>query len=266
MARLAAGTSSWSTPLVAVDVPGRSLGQPVFLLHPAGDLWLFFDVIEEEGWTSARPYVQRSDDLGRSWSDPELLLDYPGLMFRSKPLLLDGRILVPVYDEVLWQSRFMISDDAGASWRLTEPLVTPLGNIHPSVVELSDGRLLAYLRTGGRGGQIWRAESPDGGQYWTKPSRTELPNPNSGLDLLRLASGSLLLAFNDHPRLRTPLSLATADEDEVWSRQRVIEDSDGEFSYPTLMQDGAGAIHLVYTYRRTHIQHASFDEAWLLDG
>ncbi len=265
MARFSPGDSSWSAYEVVVDVPSRSVGQPVFLVHPSGELWLFFDVIEGDGWTSARPYLQRSQDLGRSWSEPELLLDYPGLMFRSKPLILGHRIVVPVYDEVLWQSRFMTSDDSGSTWQLGDPLVSPPGNIHPSVVQLSDGRLLAYLRTGGRSGTIWRTESTDDGDRWTTPIPIELPNPNSGLDLVKLAGGSLLLAFNDHPKRRTPLSLAVATENEVWSRRRIIENGAGEFSYPTLLQAQDGTIHMVYTYQRKHIEHATFDEAWLFD-
>ena len=279
-ARRAPSAGTWSAPEVLVDVPDHALGQPVFLAHPNGELWLFFVVVMDAspapalpfnalppiaGWTSAQPFAQRSPDGGCTWGAPVQLMDYPGLMFRSRPLVLSDRIILPVYDENTWQSRMMISDDQGETWRLTEPLSTPQGNIHPCVIALPDGRLLAYLRTGGLGGVIWRSESRDRGETWTQPTPTTLPNPNSGIDLLRLQSGRLALAFNNSDHQRTPLCVALAEEDERWRWIRTLEDGDGEFSYPTLAQTGDGAIHLVYTYRREHIHYARFDESWLLE-
>jgi predicted neuraminidase len=187
-------------------------------------------------------------------------------MFRSRPLVLSQRIILPVYDENTWESRMLISDDDGRSWRLTDPIVSPEGNIHACLVQLADARLLAYLRTGGQGGFIWRAESSDQGETWSTPTPTALPNPNSGIDLLRLQSGRLLLTFNNSRTLRTPLNLALAEEDEHWGSIQTIEDGPGEFSYPTLAQTDDGQIHMVYTYQREHIQHACFTEAWLLEG
>lgn len=264
-ARRAPGAAAWSAPAVIAAVPGRSLGQPVFLPRPDGELWLFFDVIMGADWTSAVPHWQRSADGGLTWTPPQMLMDRPGLMFRSKPLVLPERIILPAYDERTWQSLMLLSDDDGQSWRLTAPIVSPPGNIHPCVAPLADGRLLAYLRTGGAGGVIWRTESADAGETWADPAPTNIPNPNSGLDLIRLASGRLALAFNDSDRFRTPLCVALADDDERWRWKRTIEDGFAEYSYPALLQTGE-AIHLVYTARREHIHYARLDEAWLLES
>jgi predicted neuraminidase len=263
MSRRAPSQQAWSAPQVLVEVPGRSLGQPVFLAHPSGELWFFFNVIMEKHWTSAQPHWQRSSDGGRTWQAAQQLMDYPGLMFRSKPFLLPGRIILPAYDERTWQSRMLLSDDDGRTWRLTEPIRTPQGNIHPCIVQLASGRLLAYLRTGGKGGVIWRTESPDGGASWTPPTPTALPNPNAGIDLIRLNSGALLLAYNPSASQRTPLWVAWSSEDETWPHHQTLEDAPGEFSYPTLLQSASGDIHLVYTHRRQHIQYARFSEAWV---
>lgn len=262
-ARRDPGGEAWSKPHVIAEVPGHSLGQPVFLARPDGELWLFFDVIMGSDWTSAVPHWQRSFDLGHTWQVSVPLMDYPGLMFRSRPVVLPGRIILPVYDENTWQSRMLISDDDGRSWRLTAPIITPSGNIHPCVVALPEGRLLAYLRTGGTGGVIWRTESLDGGETWSSPAPTDFPNPNSGIDLLRLRSGALVLAFNDSDHLRTPLCVALAEEDERWHWQQTLEDAHAEFSYPAMAQTDDGCIHVVYTYRREHIHHACFTEGWL---
>lgn len=263
---LAPGAGAWTEPRVIAEVADHSLGQPVLLPRPDGELWLFFDVIMDTDWRSAVPYLQKSADGGVTWEPAERLFDYPGLMFRNRVLELTDRIIVPAYDENTWQSRMMISDDRGATWRLTEPLVTPTGNIHPSLVERADGTLLCYLRTGGKGGVIWRTTSTDRGETWAALEATELPNPNSGIDLLCLNDGQLVLAFNNSASLRTPLCVAIAGEDENWRCIKPVATEHYEFSYPTLIQRRDGSIHLVYTSKREHIHYAQFDTNWLQEG
>jgi predicted neuraminidase len=255
----------WTAPRVIAAVPGKALGQPVFLELDEGTLWLYFDVVMDRKWITAQPHRQRSIDSGLTWSAPEPVLDYPGLMFRTKPVQLPGRIVLPVYDENTWESRMLLSDDGGTSWRLTDPLRSPQGNIQPATVHLENGHLLAYMRTGGDGGVIWRAESRDGGETWTTPEATDMPNPNSSIDLLRLASGALALAYNPSRTARTPLAVAYAAEGERWDAPHIIEDAPGQFSYPMMTQAADGMIHLVYTYQLEHIHHAAFSEGWLRD-
>jgi predicted neuraminidase len=265
--RLRTGATEWTEPQVIAEVPGYSMGQPLMLVRPDGELWFFYVVILEDDWRSAVPYMKKSSDRGKTWSEPVLMFDYPGLMLRSRAHVLEKRIIIPAYDENTWQSRMIISDDDGASWRLTAPMISPNGNIHPNLVPLSDGRLLCYLRTGGKGGVIWRSESSDGGETWSALTETSLPNPNSGIDLLRLASGRMALAYNHSATLRTPLSVAlTEGDNEIWCWSQVIEDEYAEISYPTLSQTADGLIHLVYTYKRESIHYARFDEAWLMQG
>jgi predicted neuraminidase len=265
--QLPVGAVQWTEPQVIAEVPGCSMGQPLMLVRPNGDLWFFYDVILKEDWRFAVPYLKKSMDGGKTWSEPVLMFDYPGLMLRSRAHVLENRIIIPAYDENTWQSRMIISDDDGANWRLTEPMQSPNGNIHPNLVPLSDGRLLCYLRTGGKGGVIWRSESADGGETWSELTATSLPNPNSGIDLLRLASRRMALAYNPSATLRTPISVAlTEGDNEDWRWVQIIEDEYAEISYPTLAQTTDGVIHLVYTYRRENIHYARFDEAWLMQG
>jgi predicted neuraminidase len=49
----------------------------------------------------------------------------------------------------------------------------------------------------------------------------------------------------------------------TWPIGRDLESEPGEFSYPTALQTDDGAIHVLYTHRRTAIAHATFDEAWV---
>ncbi len=263
-ARLGVGTTEWSAPQVLVAVPGHALGQPVFLPLADGRLRLFCNVVPPGGrWTGAQPHFQDSADGGRTWGPLQALMDYPGLMFRSVALRLPGRLLLPAYDEREWCSRMLISEDGGERWCLGEPIVSSPGNIHACLVALDEGRVLSYLRTGGRGGFLWRTESRDAGESWTPPQPTSVPNPNAGLDLIRLASGDLLLACNPVARGRTPLALLLASPDEDWGKPLALEEGAGEYSYPTLLQARDGKIHMVYTWRRERIQHLRFSETWL---
>lgn len=272
----------WYEPRIIAQFTDHSVGQPVFLPRPQGEVWLFFVIINGlvhrsrlprafdsvspvSGWRGAQPFCQHSTDNGKTWGAPQQIMDYQGLMFRSRPLILPGRIILPVYDENTWQSRMLLSDDDGNTWQLTHPISTPPGNIQPSLARLSDGRLLAYLRTGGSGGWIWRSTSCDGGETWETPTPTNLPNPNSGIDLLRLQSGKLVLAYNPSHNERTPLWVALASEDEDWQDGYPLEEGTGEFSYPALLQATDGMIHLVYTYKRQTIYHARLSEAWLAE-
>ena len=255
----------WTPPQVLVNTPGHAEGQPVLFLAPDGVLWLFYVTVQEQDWTSALMKVRRSRDNGLTWSASQVFRPELGLMFRSRPLVLDnGDILLPIYDEKTWQSLFMLSSDGGRTWSTHGPITTPAGNIHPVVVPLSDGRLLCYMRTGGSGGYIWASTSEDGGRTWSTPWATQLPNPNSGIDLIRLKSGELLLAFNDTFRGRTPLNVAlSTDEGRTWSYEQVIEDAEGEYSYPALLQTHDGLIHLVYTNNRVNIKHVVFTVDWV---
>jgi predicted neuraminidase len=98
---------------------------------------------------------------------------------------------------------------------------------------------------------------------WTTPEATELPNPNSAVELIALRSGALLAVYNASARKRTPLRVALSDDSGVsWSAWRDLEAEDGEFSYPTALGDG-GSIHVLYTWRRRTIMHAIIDETWI---
>ena len=52
------------------------------------------------------------------------------------------------------------------------------------------------------------------GETWSKPTPTDIPNPNSGIDLIRLASRRLALAFNDSLPAHPAVRVALAGEDE----------------------------------------------------
>jgi predicted neuraminidase len=155
----------------------------------------------------------------------------------------------------------LVGDPTGEYWQLTQELFGPEGAsiLQPTLAGLADGSTLMLLRT--NQGHIWRARSDDRGRTWSDPEPTAVPNNHSGIDLARLAGGTLLLACNpvSDRELRTPLVLMrSTDEGENWDTVATLEDGEGEFSYPAIIVAGDGAVHLSYTHRRTRIRHAAF--------
>ena len=57
------------------------------------------------------------------------------------------------------------------------------------------------------------------------------------------------------------------DRDRSWPVRRNIREGDGDFGYPSAFQARDGRIHLVFTSdRRSVVNHAVFDEDWVVRG
>lgn len=265
---LAPGEEEWSEQVVFADSPGFSEGNPVLFLTRDGRLWLFYVTMLGERWDTCQVKYAHSLDGGIHWEPPVVLSNEWGWMTGCKPLQLpDDTLLLPLYEEL--GSAFVLrSQDGGRQWKESNRVTTSAGVIQPTIAPCSDGSLLMYLRTYEVvGGMIWESRSWDEGRTWSLPIRTTLPNPNARVDLTRLADGKMALAFNDTHQGRTPLSLALSEDQGVtWPYRRHIETEPGEYSYPALIQSREGLLHLVYTYRRTHIAHIACDEEWVLAG
>jgi predicted neuraminidase len=186
-------------------------------------------------------------------------------MVRNEPLHHAGRILMPMYDERDWSAFCLISDDGGDTWLQSQSLSAGVGIIQPALASLRNGRLLMLLRS--RGGAVYRSISLDEtARAWIPPEATSLPNPNSAVELVRLASGTLVCVYNHSTRRRSPLRVTLSDDGETWTTWRDLEVEDDEFSYPTAIQTPDGLIHVLYTHRRRTIAHACFDEDWVRGG
>jgi len=98
------------------------------------------------------------------------------------------------------------------------------GNIQPAVLRRNDGTLVAYMRENGPLRRIRVAESRDEGLAWGEVGASELPNPGSGLDGLRLADGRWLLVYNDTTSGRSSLAVSLSeDEGRSWRWTRHLE-------------------------------------------
>jgi predicted neuraminidase len=201
---------------------------------------------------------------------------------RCKPTVLpSGRILLPLYTDTFAISIMAISDDEGATWYASQPLIG-FGNIQPTVLRRNDGVLVAYMRENGPRACIRVSESKDDGLTWSPVADSALPNPGSGIDGVRLANGHWVLVYNDDKESRAVLAVSiSTDEGRTWSSTRHLEKhAEGRYHYPAIIQGRDGTIHAIYSCfiapevgagaqknpTLKGIKHAAFNEAWIRAG
>lgn len=202
-----------------------------------------------------------SEDGGASWSAARRLGD--GILgpIKDKPIqLTDGTILAgSSTEDDGWKVHVESSRDGGKTWSKTESLndgdKTRL--IQPTLLDHGNGLMQMLCRS--RSGWIYQSWSSDSGKSWEMPTATKLANPNSGIDAVQLADGRSLLVYNDSPTVRRPLNVAVSGDGHVWKMVLVVEDSDGQLSYPAVIQTADGMVHITYTWKRLKIRHVVID-------
>ena len=264
----------WTKPEEMARETGVPCWNPVLFHAKTGRLWLYYKFgpnVRE--WTAGRRY---SDDEGKTWSKPEHLPAGVYGPIRAKPLLMpDGTIVsgTSVESYQSWAAWIERSTDNGVSWSRIGPVTLPelystsagegdakahaIGLIQPSVISLGGKHLRMYMRSSSQIGSICIADSTDGGLTWSKARKLDLPNPNSGIDAVRLKDGRVVLIYNDTPSGRTPLNLAVSNDGEHFHNFATLESEPGEFSYPALIQGSDGNLHITYTYQRKKIRYVA---------
>ena len=196
-----------------------------------------------------------------------------GWFTRTHPLELpSGRLLVPMYSDGYSFGIMAISDDGGVTWKGSEPIVG-LGSIQPSVVRKNDGTLVAYLRDNGPPPKrALMSESTDNGESWTTARDTDILNPGSSVEVVRLRNGHWIMVHNDLERGRYSLVAAISDDEgKTWTVRRHLEgrpdvEAPNQYHYPSVIQSRDGTIHATYSYftpAGKSIKHARFNEEWV---
>ncbi len=199
-----------------------------------------------------------------------------GWFTRTHPQQLpSGRILVPMYSDGFSFGIMAISDDGGITWTGSEPIVGA-GCVQPSVVRKKDGTLVAYLRDNGPPPKrAMISFSKDDGVSWTVAKDTEILNPGTSLEVIRLRNGDWIMVYNDLEQKRHSLVAAISDDEgATWKWRRHLDgrpDQPGavEYHYPSVIQAKDGAIHVTYSYfvpGGKSIKHARFNEEWVKAG
>ena len=270
ISRLAVGANQWTAAVKLDDNPARSEQNPILFQAARDELWLLYTSQHFGNQDTAIVRCRTSGDNGRTWSAARTLLDQPGTFVRQ-PLRVraNGDWLLPVFHcralaGIAWTgdadtSAAMISRDRGHSWS-EHPVPSSLGMVHMNIVEAGGGELLALYRSRWAD-HIHASRSLDGGDTWSAPEPTPLPNNNASIQATRLGDGRIALAYNASSKAdatgrrnslyddieegsgagaatpagrafwgapRAPLCLAlSADGGRSWGAPRVIDSSDG---------------------------------------
>ena len=202
-----------------------------------------------------------------------------GWIARSHPLTLPtGRMVLPLYSSALSLSMMALSDNGAKTWFSGKPIVG-IGNIQPTVVRKNDGKLVAFMRNAGSAlKRLQMSESSDEGVTWSIPTPTNLPNPNSAAEIIRLKNGYWALVYNDTEEGRHCLAMSVSDDEgKSWRWTRHLEQDSrgsgaGQFHYPSIVQTRDGLMHVTYSYFLNHlsqdtpnkaIKHAAFNLPWI---
>ena len=260
-------TGAWSTPVEIAKLREVPHWNPVLFRSSDGTIILYFKVgstIDE--WET---WYKTSTDNGGTWSEAKELV--PGDKggrgpVRNKPIILSNGIwLAPASNEKqgVWNAFIDRSDDGGKSWTASSFIpfnrdsIPEEGVIQPALWESAPGSVHMLLRSSA--GVICRSDSKDSGKTWSPVYKTELPNPNSGIDLTKLDDGTLVLAYNRDGKnwgARRPIAVAVStDNGKTWPVTLDLEtgNEDDEFSYPSIIHVG-DTVLLTYTWKRKRIQ------------
>lgn len=260
---LAPGASVWSPAEQLTDDPERSEQNPVQFHAPDGRTLLFHTA--QPGGDQDRCVV-RMREVGRPPVD--LPLPLGSFVRGAVHVRADGAWLLPLFHcthapGARWTGRHdtasvAISADQGLTWRLVA-VPGSTGCVHMTIVDLGGNRLAAFYRRR-QADFVYRTDSADGGESWTVPQPTDVPNNNSSIGVIRLADGRLAMVCNPmnaslSPDRRLSLYDELGDDDRpeaeggctpIWGVPRapmvlaLSTDEGRSFPHRILLQDGPG--------------------------
>lgn len=271
--------NKWTEPVsvangILNDSVRKPCYNPVLYQVPGGDLLLFYKIGKNVAdW---KGFMKVSKDHGITWSEKIPLQQGFLGPSKNKPIRLQsGRLIAPssVEGSPGWRVYVEISDDQGKTWRKVGPIndVKKLNIIQPTILVYPGEKLQILSRSKQR--SIIESWSTDNGESWSEPTKTCMPNNNSGLDAVSLKDGRQLLVYNhvlpadslpNGKGPRTPLNVSVSKDGKKWYAALILEDSPiSQYSYPSVIQSSDGMVHIVYTWRRERIKYVQIDPSKL---
>ena len=305
--RLRRGSEEWDEADLFWNAPDRNDHASALYLHDDGTIFHFNGLGAGGTWGALATVMRTSTDNGATWSKAKLIMPEHGL--RHMPIesvfeTMEGCLIVPC-DAVTGGeggSAVLISEDGGRTW--TDPgegreqprfaadaCGAWIAGIHAGVVQLRDGRLMAFGRGNTIDGRMPMSLSSDLGRTWTyHPSAFPPIGGGQRLVVMRLNEGPIFfasfakdMAFRDSSGdTFTGSGLFAAlsyDEGRTWDIRRlitpggpprsvdgggntgtfVLSDTSAEpKGYLSIHQTPDNVIHLIGSK-----QHYAFNLAWL---
>jgi predicted neuraminidase len=255
---------------VQADGKRHPCWNPVLFQAKDGPLDLYYKVgPSPDTWWGMK---MTSTDDGRTWSKPQRLAQPLLGPIKNKPVQLSSSTILAgsSTEHEGWRVHMERSTDGSKTLSLIGPLKSelydgkPLGAIQPTILEWPGGEIQILCRS--QQGRIAKSSSTDDGRTWSPLAKTTLPNPNSGIDAVKLSDGRALLVYNhtpqpnrSRPRGREMINVAVSDDGQAWRPALILENERGEFSYPAAIQTSDGLVHITYTHHRKRIKHVVVD-------
>jgi formylglycine-generating enzyme len=290
--RLKRGTLEWEPAMVFLDAPDRNMTGLSLWRREDGVLYQFGGISAAATWGNLATYMRTSADNGYTWTNPRLIhseyttghMPIDGV-FRAQ----DGAIVIHCDAATGGNGGtfLYISYDEGKTWKNPGGRIA---GIHAAVIQLEDGRLLAFGRGDSVNGRMPKSVSHDMGKNWQV---TESPfDPVGGVQrptVQRVSDNALMLVsytpgalFKDAAGVEFEglgmFAAVSFDEGETWPIRKLISDNGPERTfhkgerreftmskylvehkgYLSSCVGMDGSIHLISSF--THYQ---FNRSWL---
>lgn len=284
--------NGWGKSFLLAKVNDMPHWNPVLFMGQDKSVNLFFKVGNSCGYW--KTWIMKSYDFCETWTVPEPLV--PGCCNRGPAknkciILSNGNWLAPSSSEIGWWQPFVDwSWDMGKSWqrggliRMDKkiagklekdiPGLGPKGMemryavIQPTLWESEAGHIHMMMRSSSK--HICRSDSKDYGRTWCKIYETSLPNNNSGIDMVKMADGTLILAYNpvaSHWGDRWPMTLALSKNNGIsWEKLLDTDTEPKEYSYPAIIAASDGGVALTYTWGRDNIKFIKLEHNEIYKG
>jgi predicted neuraminidase len=251
--------TNWSSPVeVATGVQTNGARfpcwNPVLFQSANGPLLLFYKVGPSPSkW---RGMLIKSDDSGKTWSQPQPLPENILGPIRAKPVMIGDKLWCGSSTEHDgWRIHLEFTSDLGKTWTRTGALNDgkEFGAIQPTILAWSPQRIQLLCRS--RQGRVVETWTEDGGKTFSPLRATEMLNPSTGVDSVFLKDGRALFVYNNTTRGRTPLSIDVSTNGTNWTHALTLENEPGEYSYPAMIRTSDDRVHVTYTWKRERIKH-----------